>query len=149
MATEYPDVEVEHVLVDAAAAFLVTQPGRFDVVVGSNLFMDILTDVGAAIQGGMGFSASANINPDGGVPAMFEPVHGSAPDITGQGIANPTGAIWAGAMMLDYLGETEAAASVMAGLETVLGERQVRTVDLGGSATTDEFAGMVAARVSG
>lgn len=148
VAAEYPEIDVDHVLVDAAAAFFVTRPERFDVVVGSNLFMDVLTDIGAAIQGGMGFSASANINPDGDVPAMFEPVHGSAPDITGRGIANPTGAIWAGAMMLDHLGEAEAASAVMAGLEAVLAEGEVRTADLGGSSETDEFAAAVAARVA-
>jgi len=148
LADQYPSVEVDHVLVDAAAAFFVTQPERFDVVVGSNLFMDVLTDVGAAIQGGMGLSASANINPDGGVPAMFEPVHGSAPDITGRGIANPTGAIWAGAMMLDHLGEDGAAAAVMRALEETLTEGSVRTTDLGGSATTQQFAEAVGARLS-
>lgn len=149
VATDYPEIEVSHVLVDAAAAFLVTRPERFDVVVGSNLFMDVLTDIGAAIQGGMGFSASANINPDGDVPAMFEPVHGSAPDITGRGVANPTGAIWAGAMMLDHLGEVEAASAVMAGLEAVLAEGEVRTADIGGTSTTAELASAVAARVAG
>jgi tartrate dehydrogenase/decarboxylase/D-malate dehydrogenase len=149
VAGDYPDVQVDHVLVDAAAAFFISRPERFDVVVGSNLFMDVLTDVGAAIQGGMGFSASANINPDADVPAMFEPVHGSAPDITGRGIANPTAAIWAGSMMLDHLGETEAARAVSSALEAVLGERRVRTADLGGSSTTAEFASAVASRISG
>ena len=89
VAPDYPSVSVDRVLVDAAAAYFVTRPEMFDVVVGSNLFMDVLTDIGAVIQGGMGLAASMNVNPDGGVPAMFEPVHGSAPDIAGQGIANP------------------------------------------------------------
>jgi len=149
VAAEHPAVELDHVLVDAAAAFFVTRPERFDVVVGSNLFMDVLTDIGAAIQGGMGFSASANLNPDGGVPAMFEPVHGSAPDITGRGVANPTGAIWAGAMMLDHLGEGEAAAATMAALEAVLAAGVVRTRDAGGAATTEDLAAAVAAAVTG
>jgi tartrate dehydrogenase/decarboxylase / D-malate dehydrogenase len=96
VATDYPDVELERILVDAAAAYLVTRPESFDVVVGSNLFMDVLTDLGAAIQGGMGLAASANLNPGGDVPGMFEPVHGSAPNIAGTGVANPIGAVWAG-----------------------------------------------------
>lgn len=148
VAGDYPGVEVDHVLVDAAAAFLVTRPERFDVVVGSNLFMDILTDIGAAIQGGMGFAASANINPNARVPAMFEPVHGSAPDITGRGVANPTGAIWAGAMMLDHLGETDAATAVTGALQGALSEGSARTVDMGGDATTGEFAEAVTARIA-
>jgi tartrate dehydrogenase/decarboxylase/D-malate dehydrogenase len=139
VAPHYPEVEVSRVLVDAAAAFFVTRPERFDVVVGSNLFMDILTDIGAAIQGGMGLAASMNVNPDGGAPAMFEPVHGSAPDIAGQGIANPTGAVWAGAMMLEHLGESAAATAVMRSLETVLAAGETRTPDLGGSTSTQEM----------
>lgn len=147
VAADFPDVTVDHVLVDAAAAFFITRPESFDVVVGSNLFMDILTDVGAAVQGGMGFSASANFNPDRDVPAMFEPVHGSAPDITGKGIANPIGAIWAGSLMLDHLGEKEAGAAVMAALEGVLEEGATRTPDMGGDASTDQLADAVAARI--
>jgi tartrate dehydrogenase/decarboxylase/D-malate dehydrogenase len=145
VAAEYPAVEVESVLVDAAAAYFVTRPEHFDVVVGSNLFMDILTDLGAVIQGGMGLAASMNVNPTGDGPAMFEPVHGSAPDIAGQGIANPTGAVWAGAMMLEHLGETAAAAAVMGSLERVLAERSVLTRDLGGQASTQEMARALAA----
>ena len=94
---------------------MVTQPQRFDVMVASNLFGDILTDIGAAIQGGMGLAASANVSPAGTGPGLFEPVHGSAPDIAGRGVANPVGAVWAGAMMLDHLGEAAAAARVMGG----------------------------------
>ncbi|MEA2255621.1 MAG: tartrate dehydrogenase/decarboxylase / D-malate dehydrogenase [Solirubrobacteraceae bacterium] len=139
VARDYPDVELDRVLVDAAAAFFVTRPERFDVVVGSNLFMDILTDVGAAIQGGMGLAASANVNPAGGVPAMFEPVHGSAPDIAGQGVADPIGAVWAGALMLDHLGHPAAGRAVMAAIEDVLAQGRVRTPDLGGAATTTEM----------
>lgn len=144
VAADYPDVELQHVLVDAAAAFFVTRPEEFDVVVGSNLFMDVLTDIGAAIQGGMGFSASANLNPGGDVPGMFEPVHGSAPDIAGQGIANPTGAIWAGAMMLDDVGEHDASTSVMRALEDVLRHGTARTPDIGGDCSTEQFGSAVA-----
>ncbi|MDQ2701039.1 MAG: tartrate dehydrogenase [Actinomycetota bacterium] len=148
VASDYPDVEVDHVLVDAAAAFFVSRPESFDVVVGSNLFMDILTDIGAAVQGGMGFSASANINPGGDVPAMFEPVHGSAPDIAGRGISNPIGAVWAGSQMLNHLGETEAEAAVMDAVEAVLTAGEVRTPDMGGDASTSEFGAAIAERLS-
>lgn len=113
LAAEYPDVTVSLMHVDAMAAKMVMAPQDLDVVVASNLFGDILTDLGAAIQGGLGFAASANICPDRSGPSMFEPVHGSAPDIAGQGIANPIAAIWSGSMMLDHLGETEAAGAVL------------------------------------
>lgn len=121
LAAEYPDVEVTSYHVDAMAARMVMAPESLDVVVASNLFGDILTDLGAAIQGGLGFAASANINPDRSAPSMFEPVHGSAPDIAHLGIANPIAAIWSGAMMLDHLGETEAAARIMAAIERTTG----------------------------
>jgi tartrate dehydrogenase/decarboxylase / D-malate dehydrogenase len=147
VAPHYPDVKLERVLVDAAAAYFVTRPEPFDVVVGSNLFMDVLTDLGAAIQGGMGLAASANINPSGGVPGMFEPVHGSAPDIAGTGVANPIGAAWAGSMMLDDLGEADAAAAVMRASEEVLAAREVRTPDLGGDAGTRELTDALVAAV--
>lgn len=147
VAVEFPQVEVERVLVDAAAAYFVTRPESFDVVVGSNLFMDVLTDLGAVIQGGMGLAASMNVKPEGGVPAMFEPVHGSAPDIAGKGIANPTGAVWAGSMMLGHLGERAAAEAVIGSVEAVLGARTIRTPDLGGSAGTEELAQAFAAAV--
>jgi tartrate dehydrogenase/decarboxylase/D-malate dehydrogenase len=149
VAPDYPGVTVDRVLVDAAAAFFVTRPERFDVVVGSNLFMDVLTDIGAVIQGGMGLAASMNVNPRGGVPAMFEPVHGSAPDIAGRGVANPTGAVWAGAMMLEHLGEGAAAATVMRALEAVLAAGDVRTPDLGGASSTEEMAHAIATAASG
>jgi tartrate dehydrogenase/decarboxylase / D-malate dehydrogenase len=149
VAGDYPDVELERVLVDAAAAYFVTRPESFDVVVGSNLFMDVLTDLGAAIQGGMGLAASANVKPDGGVPGMFEPVHGSAPDIAGTGVANPVGAVWAGAMMLDDLGEAEAGAAVMRAIEDVLAAGEVRTPDIGGEAGTAELADALIASVRG
>jgi tartrate dehydrogenase/decarboxylase / D-malate dehydrogenase len=140
VASEFPDIELERVLVDAAAAYFVSDPARFDVVVGSNLFMDILTDLGAVIQGGMGFAASANFDPHGGVPGMFEPVHGSAPDIAGRGIANPIGAVWSGALMLERLGEPAAGAAVCTAMERVLARGEVRTPDLGGSAGSVEVA---------
>jgi tartrate dehydrogenase/decarboxylase/D-malate dehydrogenase len=117
LAAEYRDVEVTSYHIDAMAARIVMAPETLDVVVASNLFGDILTDLGAAIQGGLGFAASANINPDRTAPSMFEPVHGSAPDIAYLGIANPIAAIWSGAMMLDHLGERAAAARVMAAIE--------------------------------
>ncbi len=132
---DYPDVALDRILVDAAAAYMVSAPDRFDVVVASNLFGDILTDIGAVIQGGMGMAASANITPDRSRPGLFEPVHGSAPDIAGTGRANPVGAVWAGAMMLEHLGEPAAGTAVMAALAEVLGTTPVRTPDLGGTLT--------------
>lgn len=117
VAADYPDVAVSSYHIDAMAARMVMAPESLDVVVASNLFGDILTDLGAAIQGGLGFAASANINPERSAPSMFEPVHGSAPDIAHLNIANPIAAIWSGAMMLEHLGETAAAAAVMAALE--------------------------------
>ena len=118
LAADYPDVEVTSYHIDAMAARMVMAPQTLDVVVASNLFGDILTDLGAAIQGGLGFAASANIDPTRRSPSMFEPVHGSAPDIAHLGIANPMATIWSGAMMLEHLGERAAAAKVMAALET-------------------------------
>lgn len=117
LAAEFPDIEVASYHIDAMAARMVLAPESLDVVVASNLFGDILTDLGAAIQGGLGFAASANINPEKSAPSMFEPVHGSAPDIAHLGIANPIATIWSGAMMLDHLGETEAAAAIMSAVE--------------------------------
>lgn len=119
VAAEYPDVEVTGYHIDAIAARMVMAPDSLDVIVASNLFGDILTDLGAAIQGGLGFAASANINPDRSAPSMFEPVHGSAPDIAHLGTANPIATIWSGAMMLDHLGEREAAAAVITAIEAV------------------------------
>lgn len=140
VAADYPDVSVRKYHVDAMAARFITNPESLDVVVASNLFGDILTDIGAAIQGGLGFAASANVNPAGGVPSMFEPVHGSAPDIAGKGIANPMAAIWSGAMMLEHLGEVEAATSIVQALEIALAHGDVRTPDQGGSSSTEEVA---------
>ena len=143
VARDYPDVQVTKYHVDAVTARFVTHPESLDVVVASNLFGDILTDLGAAIQGGLGFAASANLNPNGDVPSMFEPVHGSAPDIAGTGVANPMAAIWSGAMMLDHIGERSAAAGLMRAMEKVLAEGRFRTPDQGGTATTAEVAEVV------
>ncbi|QBX35757.1 tartrate dehydrogenase [Paracoccus liaowanqingii] len=130
LAAQYPDVQVTRYHIDAMCARMVMAPETLDVVVASNLFGDILTDLGAAIQGGLGFAASANIDPTRQGPSMFEPVHGSAPDIADQGIANPMAAIWSAAMMLDHLGQTEAGARIMAALEATtaqgIGTRQGR-----------------------
>jgi tartrate dehydrogenase/decarboxylase/D-malate dehydrogenase len=142
----HSDVKVERVLVDALAARMVSSPGSLDVVVASNLFGDILTDLAAALQGGMGMAASASTAPGSDAPAMFEPVHGSAPDIAGQGIANPIGAIWSASLMLDHLGEPEAAKQVMDAVEAVCREGTL-TRDVGGSASTSEVGDAVAARV--
>lgn len=145
VSREFPEVELTSMLVDAAAAAFITRPQSFDVVVASNLFGDILTDIGAVIQGSMGLAASGNFNPSGGHPAMFEPVHGSAPDIAGKGVANPLGSIWAGAMMLDYLGQESAGQRVLEAMARVLERGEVRTRDLGGTAGTEEVAEAVLA----
>ena len=136
---EYPDVETHSLLVDAASMFFVKDPKRFGVVVTSNLFGDILTDLGAAIAGGMGLAAGANLNPERRYPSMFEPIHGSAPDIAGQGIANPLASIWSVAQMLDFLGETEWSARVLRAIETLLVEKKTLTPDLGGTAHTSDI----------
>ena len=136
VARDYPDITTSKYHVDAAAARFVTHPESFNVVVASNLFADILTDLGGALQGSLGLPPSANIDPTRRYPAMFEPVHGSAPDIHGQNIANPLASIWAGAMMLDYLGEREAGRLVMNAMEAVTASGAVSTPDLGGTATT-------------
>jgi len=146
-AAQFPGVRYERVLVDALAARMVRSPESLDVVVASNLFADILTDLAAAIQGGMGMAASANLAPGSDVPGLFEPVHGSAPDIAGQGIANPAGAVWSASLMLEALGETEAAATLMSALEGVCREGP-RTRDVGGSATTREVGDAIAARLA-
>jgi len=145
VSVDYPDVEATKYHVDALCARLITAPESVDVIVASNLFGDILTDVGAAIQGGLGFAASANLDPTRTYPSMFEAVHGSAPDIMGRGSANPSAAIWAGAMMLDFLGESAAAAHVMRALEAVTGAGQVRTPDMGGQSTTEEMGAAIVA----
>ena len=146
----HPQLRAEQVLIDALAAMVVLNPGRFDVIVASNLFGDILSDLAAAVAGSIGIAPSANLNPEHEHPSMFEPVHGSAPDIAGQGIANPIGAIWSGAQMLEHLGEQEAADAVLANLERLLADGGPRTRDLGGTATTaDVTAALVTSFTSG
>ena len=150
VAKEYPDVPTAQYMVDAASMFMVKDPKRFGVVVASNLFGDILTDLGAAISGGIGLAAGANINPEGNYPSMFEPIHGSAPDIAGKGIANPLASIWTAAMMLDHFGYGQYAQEVVDAIETLLVERKVGTPDLNGTATTrqvgDEIVRILSAR---
>lgn len=143
VAREYPEVTVQRMHVDAMAARMVLRPDTIDVVVASNLFADILTDLGAALQGSLGLAASANLDPTRAHPSLFEPVHGSAPDIAGEGRANPIGAIWSGALMLRHLGFANEATRVEDAIEQVLAAGAVRTGDLGGSASTDEVADAV------
>jgi tartrate dehydrogenase/decarboxylase/D-malate dehydrogenase len=143
VARDYPDVEYRKYHVDALAARMVTHPQTLDVIVASNLFGDILTDLGAAISGSLGVAPGANINPERQHPSMFEPIHGSAPDIAGRGIANPTGAIWAGALMLDHLGLTAAHDRIVGAITRVMHEGAVRTPDLGGRATTRDVTAAV------
>ena len=138
ISADYPQIEADSLLVDAASMFMVRDPARFDVVVCSNLFGDILTDLGAAIAGGMGMSAGANLNPEGRFPSMFEPVHGSAPDIMGQEKANPMATVWAASQMMDHFGRPDLGKKILAAIEAVLEEGKYRTPDLGGSSKTSE-----------
>ncbi|RME73961.1 MAG: tartrate dehydrogenase, partial [Chloroflexi bacterium] len=138
LSAQYPDVAVERVLVDAMAARFVLHPDSLDVVVASNLFADILSDLGGAICGSLGMAPSGNLNPERTYPSMFEPIHGSAPDIAGKGIANPIAMVWSGAMMLEFLGEAEAAALIMQAIRETTADGQVLPPDLGGQATTAE-----------
>ena len=138
ISEEYPDVETRSLLVDAAAMFMVKDPKRFEVVVTSNLFGDILTDLGAAISGGMGLAAGANLNPDRTFPSMFEPIHGSAPDIAGQGISNPMASVWAISQMLDFFGHEDWGKKVLDAIEDVLVDGVYMTPDIGGSASTSQ-----------
>jgi tartrate dehydrogenase/decarboxylase/D-malate dehydrogenase len=147
MAAEYPDVRTDQYHIDILTAHFVQHPDWFDVVVGSNLFGDILSDLGPACTGTIAIAPSANLNPERNFPSMFEPVHGSAPDIAGKGVANPIGQIWSGAMMLDHLGQPEAAASVVRAIETVV-QRGPRTRDLGGTASTVEVGRAIADAVA-
>lgn len=144
VAKEYPDVEVFRCHIDALAARFITHPHTLDVVVASNLFGDILTDIGAAIQGGLGFAPSGNVDPTSKAPSMFEAVHGSAPDIYGKQIANPIAQTWAGAMMLEHLGEVQASRAVMAAMEAVTASRAAATPDMGGTSSTLEVADAIA-----
>jgi tartrate dehydrogenase/decarboxylase/D-malate dehydrogenase len=138
VSVDYPDIRVDQYHIDILTAHFVSHPDWFDVVVGSNLFGDILSDLGPAVTGTIGIAPSANLNPEREFPSMFEPVHGSAPDIAGRGIANPIAQIWSGGMMLDHLGHAEAAAVVLSAIETVL-SRGPRTRDIGGEATTEQM----------
>ncbi|WP_251551198.1 tartrate dehydrogenase [Neobacillus muris] len=140
---EFPAVQLQSYYIDALAAYFVMRPEELDVVVASNLFGDILSDLGAAIVGGLGLSPSANLNPEGEFPSMFEPVHGSAPDIAGKGIANPIAQIWSAALMLEHLGRKDLADVILAAIERVLVQKQVRTPDLGGSATTMDMGSAI------
>ena len=135
---EYPEVETHSYLVDAASMFMVKDPKRFEIVVTSNLFGDILTDLGAAITGGMGLAAGANINPERKYPSMFEPIHGSAPDIAGKGIANPLASIWSASQILEFFGHNDWARRVLEAIEALLTEGTTLTPDVGGSASTGE-----------
>jgi len=149
IAKEYPGIKTDQYHIDILTAHFVRHPDWFDVVVGSNLFGDILSDLGPAVVGSIGIAPSANINPERELPSMFEPVHGSAPDIYGRGIANPIGQIWSGAMMLDHLGESAAAAAIEAAIAKVLADPKApRTPDLGGKAGTKELGDAIAAALA-
>lgn len=138
LGQEYPDVTTHSLLVDAAAMFMVKDPRRFQIVVASNLFGDILTDLGAAIAGGMGLAAGANLNPERTFPSMFEPIHGSAPDIAGQGVSNPLASVWAVSQMMDFLGYESWGAKILRAIETMLEQKLALTPDQGGKASTSE-----------
>ena len=151
MSAKYPDIEVDQFHIDILAANFVLHPDWFDVVVASNLFGDILSDLGPACTGTIGIAPSANINPTGEFPSLFEPVHGTAPDIAGKGIANPIGQIWCGAMMLEHLGEDAAGAQVLDAIERTLAlgpDSGTFTPDLGGSATTTELGDAITAKIT-
>jgi tartrate dehydrogenase/decarboxylase/D-malate dehydrogenase len=148
IAREFPDVRTDQYHIDILTAHFVRHPDWFDVVVGSNLFGDILSDLGAAVVGSIGLAPSANLNPGREYPSMFEPVHGSAPDIAGKKIANPIAQIWSGAMMLQHLGEVKAAEAVERAVESVLAKSDTLTPDLGGSASTSDVAAAVVREIS-
>ncbi len=148
MAENYPGIEVDKYHIDILAAHFVNRPEIFDVVVGSNLFGDILSDLGPGITGTIAIAPSANINPEREFPSMFEPVHGSAPDIAGQGIANPIGQIWSGAMMLDHLGHGEAHDAIIKAIEDTIRDQHDLTADMGGSASCEACGDAIAARLT-
>jgi tartrate dehydrogenase/decarboxylase/D-malate dehydrogenase len=148
MTPSYPDVRTDQFHIDILSAHFVQRPDRFDVVVASNLFGDILSDLGPAVCGTIGIAPSANLNPERDFPSLFEPVHGSAPDIAGKGIANPVGQIWSGALMLEFLGHKAAADAIVAAIEKVLADKDSpRTPDLGGKATTTDLGKAIAAAI--
>src|ERR1700684_2846601 len=149
IAAEYPAVRTDQYHIDILTAHFVRHPDWFDVVVGSNLFGDILSDLGPAVVGSIGIAPSANLNPEKEFPSMFEPVHGSAPDIAGKGIANPIGQIWSGAMMLRHLGVEEGADAIEAAISAILAKSKMRTPDIGGKSSTRDLGEAIAAQVSG
>ena len=149
VAADYPDVAWDKMLVDAMTTRMVLEPASLDVIVATNLHADILSDLAAALSGSLGIAPTGNINPERSFPSMFEPIHGSAFDIMGKGIANPIGTFWSTAMLLDHLGEPEAARRLMTAIETVTGRGQVLTPDLGGTATTDDVTRAVCAVLGG
>ncbi|MCM3709202.1 tartrate dehydrogenase [Sporosarcina luteola] len=144
---EYPELELESYYIDALVAYFVQRPQSFEVVVASNLFGDILSDLGSGIVGGLGLSPSANINPEKEYPSMFEAVHGSAPDIAGKGIANPIAQIWSTALMLDHLGRADLSVKVIGAIEEVLSEGNVKTADIGGNATTKQMGTAIVEKI--
>jgi tartrate dehydrogenase/decarboxylase/D-malate dehydrogenase len=144
ISAEYPEIKTDKYHIDILTANFVLHPDWFDVVVGSNLFGDILSDLGPAVTGTIGIAPSANINPEKEFPSMFEPVHGSAPDIAGRGISNPIGQIWSGAMMLNHLGHPEAAAAVERAIEKVVLEGKALTRDMGGQSDTQTMGKAIA-----
>jgi tartrate dehydrogenase/decarboxylase/D-malate dehydrogenase len=147
VAAGYPSVASRRYHVDALAARMISHPQTLDVIVASNLFGDILTDIGSAISGSLGIAPGANINPERAYPSMFEPIHGSAPDIAGKGIANPIGAVWAGAMMLDHLGHTDVHDRILSAVERVVASGKDRTPDLGGKGTTRQLADAICSEI--
>jgi tartrate dehydrogenase/decarboxylase/D-malate dehydrogenase len=147
MAKHYPDVKTAQYHIDNLTAHFVQHPDWFDVVVASNLFGDILSDLGPAIAGSIGIAPGGNINPEKEYPSMFEPVHGSAPDIAGKGVANPIAQIWTGAMMLEHVGQVEAARAVVSAIERVVEEGKTLTRDLGGKAGTKDVGEAVASLI--
>ncbi len=144
ISAEYPEINTDQFHIDILTANFVLHPDWFDVVVGSNLFGDILSDLGPAVAGTIGIAPSANINPERDYPSMFEPVHGSAPDIAGKGIANPIGQIWSGAMMLEHMGHADAANAIETAIESVIGNKSVLTPDMGGKAKTQDLGKAIA-----
>ncbi len=149
LAAKFTDVETDKVLVDAATARMVLDPGSLDVIVASNLHADILSDLASALTGSLGIGATANLDPTGTAPSMFEPIHGSAPDIVGQGTANPIGAFWTASMLLNHLGEHDSAKRVLGAIERVTADGRVLTPDLGGNATTEQVTDAVIGAIEG